>query len=55
VVEDEDTFFGGCYNKNIVRAEWMVDSGDRLPKIGGPRRFGVAAPVFEEAVVGAWL
>jgi len=33
----------------------MVDSGNRFPKIRGPRRFGVAAPVLEEAVVSAWL
>lgn len=45
VIEEEDGFFGGGDNDELIWANGFIDGDEGFAEPGGPRRFGVAAPV----------
>ncbi len=53
VIEEEDGFFGGGSDNELVGMNFGVDGGEGFAEPGSAGRFGVAAPVFKECVVGA--
>lgn len=53
VIEEEDGFFGGRDDDEIAGLDGGVDGGEGFAEPGGAGRFGVAAPVPEEGIVGA--
>jgi len=53
VIEDEDSFFGGGKNDELIGMNLRVHGGENFAKPGSAGGFGVAAPVVEESVVGA--
>lgn len=55
MIKDEDGFFGGRDNENILGADMLVHSGYGFAQAGGAEGFGVTAPLLEERVVSAWF
>src|ERR1700694_3755966 len=55
VIKHENGFFGSGQDENIGGLDLLVDGGNRFPQFGGAGRFGVPAPVFEQALVGSRL
>ena len=55
VIKHENPFFGGGQDQNVAGLDLLVDGGDSFAQPGSTRRFGVAAPVFEETLVGSRL
>jgi len=49
----EDGFFRGGDDNKLVGADGGIDGGEYFAEPGSAARFGVAAPVFEEGVLGA--
>jgi len=55
MIEHENAFFGSGQDENVTGLDLFVDGGDGFPQFGGAGRFGVAAPEFEQALVGSRL
>jgi hypothetical protein len=55
VVEGEDGLLGGVQHLDVVRADPLVQGRDRLAQPGCARGLGVAAPVLQQALLGAGL
>jgi len=55
VIKDENAFFGCGQDENVAGLDLFVDGGDPFPQFGSTGRFGVPAPVFEQALVGSGL
>jgi len=53
MVEEEDGFFGSGDNDELAGMNLIVDGGEDFAEPGRAGRFGVAAPVLEEGIVGA--
>ena len=53
VIENEDGFFGGGKNDELIGMNLRVHGGKNFAKPGSAGGFGVAAPVIEEGIVGA--
>ena len=53
LIEEEDGFFGGGDNDQLIRMNLFVDRGEDFAEPGRSGRLRVAAPVFQEGVVGA--
>ena len=53
VIEEEDGFFGGGDNHELVGMDLLINGGKNFAKPGSAGRFGVAAPMFEKRVMSA--
>lgn len=53
VIEDEDGFFGGRKNNELIGMNLGIHGGENFAKPGSTGRFGVAAPVTEKGIVSA--
>ena len=53
VIEDEDGFFGGGENNELIGRDLRVHGGKNFAKPGSAGGFSVTAQVVEEGIVGA--